>query len=288
MKIHTLVPAFGAAFALALAAPPIATAEVMQPAVSEAALTQAKSSSGLDLSSSTISASQFGTLFQPLSSGNGYTGFLDRSFKLPDVGINGSVRSEVFQGKAGTVAEGLYAYAVQVSSLATGSKQFNDLNGIRYAFNASPLSTLPITGKATNYLQIDGVDGTVLKNFAAPTLDGSALAAAADLNQQVLQDANGEFKQGSITADFNSGLSPAQNSSIITLLSKSKPAGLATVNIRGGEFVQPGSSAGIPQVWNPTAEIIQIPVPEPSAVLAWAGLIGGAFLARRYRRTRAA
>ena len=241
-----------------------------------------------NLTSSQITADQFGSWYKPAAVDSKYTGFLERPFNLPAAGINGMVRSEVFEGLPGTPAAGTYAYTYQVSSLPNNKVQINDLEGVRFDFNSTPQSTGPLNGQQTHYLQVTGNTGA-LANFKAPSLvSGGGFDAPAALNFRVLQDAEGQLTQGSLTANFTAGLTPGQNSSIFAVVSKEAPEKLVTVNVRGGEFVDPTSTSK-PQVWVADNDgRIVIPVPEPAAFLAWAGMLGAVAAVRRYRGRRAA
>lgn len=237
-----------------------------------------------NLSSTRLSGGEFGTLFRPLALNSKYTGFMEKPFNLPAAGIDGMYRTEVFQGIPGGRADGLYAYAFQASSLMNNKKQINDLEGVRHDFNSSLVNTSGFTNQSTHALEISTNDG-VLGKFKAPTMTSGKLDAPAALNFRILQDADGQLTQGSLTANFNDGLTPGQSSSIFAVVSKDAPERLATVNIRGGEFVDSGMK---PVAWQPDSEgRIVVPVPEPASVLAWAGLMGAGLVFARARRRSA-
>lgn len=295
MKRIKLLPATGAVLAMALTAP-FANADVMSPEkigeptpYSAEPLTPSNPIVNpylpIDLPSSTLAPEAFLELFEPMGPSGSYNGTLKSLVQMPFANIEADIINQVFQGRPGTIADGVFAYAYQINSrtLNGGNKQFKDLEGVRMAFNSTPLNTRPVTGSDGFVAQITGPVG----DLKEPTLANGALDVPGSFQFQRSSDENGNLIFGSLTATFTPRLTPGKNSSIFAVFTNEAPEELATVNIRGGEFVTTPDGQP-PLVVSPKADApLPPPIPEPSTILAWAGMLGAALAARRYRRRRA-
>ena len=256
-------------------------ASVVAPSVRAAALTPQT------LSTPELSASQFSQLFDaksdPLASTYQFVGYGDSP--------TGIIHSQVFQGKDGTAAAGLFAYAYQVGVNNVNSTDANAIpahvNSASWQFDATPIKTAftsnadgtPVDAYA--YLVKDGSIGGLVSPQAGT---GLGIQAPAALSWR--PDSSKKF--GSITATFASEdtnpLPAGADSATLVVLTKQP----YTTDFAGILSDKP-TTGSFPTVYTATGgEVNPVPIPEPATFLAWAGLIGGAALARRYRRNRVA
>lgn len=231
------------------------------------------------LSAGGMSADTFNALFKP-----------DTTAQTSTIDFNGApnsgtLTSQVFAGgKAGGVdATGLYAYAYQVAvnNVTNAQGEPTHVDGASWQFNATPSGT-NLTGAGTNYAYTikDGAVG----GLAAPT-GGSAAVAPANLSWQA-GTSIGSIRATYVDPTTNSGpLTPGETSATFVVLSTQPPAS----NFQYAGVLSSNPQTSAPAVYSPSAgKISPIPSPEPATMLAWAGMIGAAALARRTRKARLA
>ena len=264
MNKFTLALALGAGLVLSLAGPSADAAPIVQ-----------------NLSTPTLSASDFNSLFQPIASAPALT----QPYQFLNTSTTGNVESQVFQG-TGT-ASGLYAYAYQigVNNVTDGTGQPTSVNSTSMIFNATPApanlnSADPNSPTSAVYVVKDGTVGGINLPQAAP---GNVVQTPTSVAWMP------GTKTGSLTFQYldaaqNTGpLQAGSNSATIVVLS-SQPYVNQPVSIQNAN----------PQTVYPQAYVAQggtiqeVPAPEPATVLAWAGMIGAAALVRQVRRSRAA
>ncbi len=226
-----------------------------------------------------LTASQFNSLFDPMSN----TPAMNQTYQYAGAPVSGSVGSQVFEGKEGTAAAGLYAYAysLAVASGTTNGGEPLHTDSASFQYNATPLGTdLSGAGKTTySYAITDGSIGSLSQAVAAP----GGLIQTPVVSWQAGQAV------GTIRAQFvdpsqanTQPLGAGANSSIFVILS-SQPPTTQLVNLQSSL----PTSGNAPAVYAATGGSIQpIPAPEPATVLAWAGMIGAGLFVRRVRRTR--
>lgn len=255
-------------------------ASLAAPSVRAAALTPQT------LSTPELTASQFSSLFDaksdPMHSTYQFVGFGDQP--------TGVIHSQVFAGKDGTAAAGLFAYAYQVGVNNVSSTDTNavpaHVNSASWQFDATPIKTAfannadgtPVDAYA--YLVKDGSIGGLVSPQAGT---GLAIQAPAALSWR--PDSSKKF--GSITATFaNDDTNPlpaGADSATLVVITKQP----YTTDFAGILSDKP-TTGSFPTVYTATGgEVNPVPIPEPSTVLAWAGIIAGGAIARRVRRSRA-
>jgi hypothetical protein len=260
MNKFTYALALGAGLVLSLAGPSASASTIVQ-----------------QLSTPTMSAAQFNSLFQPIP---GVTP-LTSSYQFMNTPTTGLVESQVFQGTG--AATGLYAYAYQiaVNPVNDVNGQPTSVNSASLAFNATPVPA-NFTGSAgigsSVYVVNDGKIGSIDLPKASP---GSVIQSPTSVAWMP------GTKTGSLTFQYldaskNTGpLQGGSNSATIVVLTNqpyvNQPVSLQNAN---------------PQIAYPTAysaqggSIHEVPVPEPTTVLAWAGMIGAMALVRQVRKSR--
>ena len=231
-----------------------------------------------NLAAPEISAAQFNSLFKPIDG----VAPLTSAYQFMGTPVTGIVESQVLEG-TGAFA-GLYAYAYQfgVKNVADVSDEPTSVNSASLQFNATPApADLLGSGAGSSVFVVkDGKVGNLDLPAAAPGsviqtptsiawLPGSQTGA---LTFQYLDPAK---DSGPLGAGATSG-------TIVVLTSQpftTKPVSVQNAN---------------PQITYPAAysaeggPIQEVPVPEPSTVLAWAGMIGAAALVKRVRNRREA
>lgn len=268
--MNKLSLALGAGLALLTAAAPVAHAGAIDS-------TQATTPTGPQaLPVQEMTAGQFNTLFTPLDN----AGALSSPFQLVGTSNSGVVESQVFKGTG--AADGYYAYAYQlgVSNVSTGDEPIQ-VKAASWNFNATPQGT-NLLGQGTTYGYVIK-DGTVGGLTAPSAPDGQMIQVPSTLSWQAGKTT------GNLTAqyyDANTGassLSAGNNGATFVVLTKQ------LFNTQYAGILSPDPQTGAPpSVYAPTGGPIEpIPIPEPTTLLAWAGLAGGLALARRVRRARA-
>jgi hypothetical protein len=224
-----------------------------------------------------LSASTFNSLFSPKSDAPAMTS----SYKFMNTPESGVVQSQVFEGKG--AAEGLYAYAFQigVNNVPDSTGETTSVNSASIQFNATPVLSNFIdssSAKYAAYVVSDGKIGGIDLPQAAP---GSVVQDPTSIAWQP------GTKTGSLTFQYldalkNTGPLPGgSKSSTIVILSTqpftTKPVSLQNANPQTSYPVAYSAEGG---------DIQEIPVPEPSTFLAWAGIVATGLIARRVRSSR--
>jgi hypothetical protein len=226
-----------------------------------------------------MSSAQFNSLFQPIPG----VAAMTSSYQFLNTPTTGMMSSQVFQGTG--AATGLYAYAYQiaVNPVSDVNGQPTSVNSASLAFNATPVPA-NFTGSngigSSVYVVNDGKIGSIDLPTAAP---GSVIQSPASVAWMP------GTKTGSLTFQYldatkNTGpLQGGANSATIVVLTNhpytNQPVSLQNAN---------------PQITYPTAysaqggDIHEVPVPEPTTVLAWTGMIGAIALVRQVRKSRKA
>ena len=261
MNKFTYALALGAGLVLSLAGPSVhATAIVQQ------------------LSTPTMTASEFNSLFQPISG----AAPIMSPYQFMNTPTTGMVESQVFQGTG--AAAGLYAYAYQfaVNDVADKSGQPTSVNSTSLAFNSTPTPASFTAGSTPSavYVIPDGQVGGLNLPQAAP---GSIVQTPTSVAWMP------GTKTGALTFQYldatqnNGPLQAGSNSATIVVLSN-QPFTTQPVSLQNAD----------PQATYPTAysaqggSIQEVPAPEPATALAWAGMIGAVALVRRVRSNRQA
>lgn len=214
----------------------------------------------------------FNQLFKPLDSAPA----IDSSYQYLDAPVSGSVRSQVFEGQG--AANGLYAYAYQVSVADHGDSPLHT-DSASFQFNATPEGT-DFTGLGTPtyaYVVKDGAIGGLATPAGSP---GQPIADPASLSWQP------GAKTGTLRATFvepetqTQPLLSGATSSAFVVMTKypftTQFVNLQSDNPTTGPYTSVYAATG--------GKINPVPVPEPTTILSWAGVIGGLLAARRYRR----
>ena len=200
------------------------------------------------------------------------------TFQFAGAPVSGTITSQVFDGPI-NAADGkqLYAYAYQVgvNNVTNGDGNPVQVNATSWRFNGSVAGAYNIT------------NGTIGGLTTAPA--GVTLQDPSQLN--FVHSTSGP---GAISAQFLDTKAPASgplnagsNSSTFVIITEQAPtktfANISAPDPTVGGLTQVYASSGT------TGTIISpIPAPEPTTVLAWAGVLGGIALVRRTRRTRIA
>jgi len=233
------------------------------------------------LSTPEMSSAQFSSLFQPIADAPVKTS----SFTYLGAPASGAMQSQVFEGVGS--AAGLFAYAYQLGVNNVNDSDGNAVNlqSASWKFNATPVGTnfLNQANPAYSYVIKDGPVGSMSAPVAAP---GQTILGPASLSWQPGTNV------GSLVASFvdPAGGVPALNAggnSATFVVISDKPFTTQPVNIQSPNPIDPQSSLTL--TYSATGGTIQpIPVPEPSTVLAWAGMAGAVVLVRRVRKNRLA
>jgi len=264
MNKITYALALGAGLVLSLAGPSADAAPIVQ-----------------DLSTPTMSASEFNSLFQPIAGAAPITS----PYQFLNTPTTGYMQSQVFQG-TGT-ATGLYAYAYQigVNNVSDSTGQPTSVNSTSMIFNATPTPANlnpsdPNSTSSAVYVVKDGTVGGINLPQAAP---GSVVQTPTSVAWMP------GSKTGSLTFQYldatsnNGPLQAGSNSATIVVLS-TQPYVNQPVSIQNAD-----PQTVYPQAYSAQGGSIQeVPAPEPATVLAWAGMIGAMALVRQVRRSRAA
>jgi hypothetical protein len=262
MNKFSLALALGAGVALSSAAPSAQADPIIQ-----------------SLPTASLSASQFSSLFQPIDNAPAQSS----TFQFLNAPVSGVMESQVFKGADGTAAQNLYAYAYQVgvNNVTDGDGNPVSVQSASWKFNATPVGTdFTNTGHHVfAYTVSDGTVGGLTLPQAAP---GQSILTPAQLAWQP------NTKVGSLVASYVDpahsvpALNAGGNSATFVVISD-HPFSNQFVNIQSPD-PQTGS---LTQVYAATGGSINpVPVPEPTTVLAWAGMAGAFALVRRVRKNR--
>jgi hypothetical protein len=229
------------------------------------------------LTPTTIAASDFSNLFD---TSNPVTGIQSSPFQFSDAPASGIVQSQVFKGIGSDAGQYAYAYQVGVNNVATSDGSPVQVNSASWRFNAIPTSSLVVSGGPVGNLTLPPAGETPQApsqlNFATET--GSGGSTLGSLTAQFLDT----------KAPSSGPLEAGKNSAIFVVLSEQPPTTptgstvLKPVNVNGPDPVVGGPTVYVPG----SATISPVPAPEPTTVLAWAGVLGGVALVRRVRKNR--
>jgi hypothetical protein len=261
MKKISLALALGTGLTLGLAAPSAQAAAI-------------------SLTPTSISATDFSNQFDVSSP---LTSVQSSSFQFDGAPPSGTIQSQVFKGIGPNAGLFAYAYQVDLANVTTTGGSPIQLNSASWRYNAIPTSA---------YL----VSGGPVGNLTQPSA-GATIQAPAQLNFDTAATSTGT-QLGSLTAQFldtkspiSDPLNPGASSGTFVVLSKEPPTTptggtvLKPVNVNGPDAIASGSTT---TVYVPGSAVISpVPAPEPTTVLAWAGVLGGVALVRRVRKNRA-
>src|SRR4051812_46191957 len=228
-----------------------------------------------------MSSAQFSSLFQPMANAPVKTS----TFTYLGAPTSGVMQSQVFEGTG--AAAGLYAYAYQLGVNNVNDSDGNAVNvqSASWKFNATPVGTnfLNQATPAYSYAIKDGPVGGMSVPQAAP---GQTVLGPAALSWEPGTNV------GSLVASFVNpsagvpALNAGGNSATFVVITD-KPFTTQPVNIQSPNPIDPQST--LTTTYAATGGTIQpVPVPEPSTVLAWAGMAGAVALVRRVRKNRQA
>jgi hypothetical protein len=257
MNKFTYALALGAGLVLSLAVPNAQAAPMIQ-----------------DLTPTTMSATQFSSLYQPIAASPELTS----SYSFLNTPNAGVVESQVFAGIQGTAAEGTYAYAYQfgVNSVKDGTGQATSVNSASMYFNATPAVSNFTGTSATSYVVTNGQVGNINVPQALP---GSTVQVPSTIAW------NPNTTTGSLTFQY---LNPATNTGP---LAAGALSGTVVMISTQGPMTQPVSIQNPdPQTvygyaYSPVAgSIAGVPAPEPATILAWGSVLAALALGQRYRR----
>ncbi len=232
-----------------------------------------------NLAAPEITAAQFNSLFKPIEGAAPITA----AYQFMGTPVTGIVESQVLEGTG--AAAGLYAYAYQF-----GVNNVNDVSGEPTSVNSASLqfNATPARGDLLN----TGGPGSAVFVVTDGKVGGLGLPAAA-LGSVIQVPTSvawqpGE-KTGALTFQY---LDPTKNTGP---LGAGATSGTIVVLTTQPYTTKPVSVQNAnPQITYPSAysaeggPIQEVPVPEPSTVLAWAGMIGAAALVQRVRGRRKA
>ncbi|WZP00421.1 PEP-CTERM sorting domain-containing protein [Isosphaeraceae bacterium EP7] len=224
-----------------------------------------------------LSASTFNALFQPIDAAP----VLNSTYQFLGSPTTGNVGSQVFKGSG--AAEGLYAYAYQLSvnNVNNAAGDPEHLDSVSYQFNATPVgSDFANVGHDVYAYSIK--DGSIGSLVAPQASAGDQIRVPNTLAWQ-------PGKVGVIRAAYVDPLTQTQplgagaTSATFVLLS-TQPFTQQFINLQGSN----PTSGPYSSVYSATGGPINpVPVPEPSTLMAWAGMGAAALVARRVRKTRA-
>ncbi|MDR3637236.1 MAG: hypothetical protein P4L84_25755 [Isosphaeraceae bacterium] len=226
-----------------------------------------------------LSAATFNSDFQPISGSPAQMS----PVQFQGSAASGVMESQVFQGTG--AEQGLYAYAYQIAVNSNGLTSTGDpahIDSASFHFNATPVGT-DLTGSGTNSLSYVVTDGQ-LGGLTLPTQTGpgGAFQVPTELSWQA------QANSGVLRAQFENAatgaptLTAGSNSATFVVISTQPPT-QQFVNLQSAD-----PQTNLPSVYAPTPGTIQvIPIPEPTTILAWAGMAGAVALVRRVRKHRA-
>jgi len=226
-----------------------------------------------------ITAADFNSLFKPIAEAPPITS----EYRFINTPLTGVVQSQVLEG-TGAFA-GVYAYAYQfgVKDVSDASGEPTSVNSASLQFNATPTrADLLGTGGPGSAVFVvkDGVVGDLSSPVAA---SGGAIQIPSSVAWLP-----GE-KTGALTfqyLDANKASDPlgagATSGTIVVLTTEKWTNKLVSLQNANPQIVYPSAYA------SEGGPIQEVPVPEPTTVLAWAGVIAAAGIAQRRRNRRAA
>jgi len=266
MNKFTLALALGTGLSLGLAVPPSVVADTIK--------------SNQTLPTADLTSDQFNSLFQPLDNAP----VLTESYQFLGAPVSGVVRSQVFQGIG--AAEGKYAYAYQVgvNPVKSGAGDSVYVDSLSYKFNDTPLGTDYLnTGKSVYGYT---VSGGAIGGLLGPAAAGETLQKPASLSW-ISNEVTGALRVHFVDPDTETPpLGAGSDSAALVVISDAPlPSTVAKefVNLQSDS----PTTGSLTSVYAATGgDISPVPVPEPSTVLAWSGMIGAVALVRRVRKNR--
>ncbi|MEJ7636968.1 MAG: hypothetical protein WKF75_03000 [Singulisphaera sp.] len=226
-----------------------------------------------------MSANDFNRLFRPIDNAPA----LNDSYQFLGSPASGTVRSQVFGGIG--EAEGKYAYAYQVSVNDVKSEAGDSVyvDSLSYKFNDTPLETSYVGGEPVYAYT---VSGGAIGGLLGPETEGQMLQKPASVSW-ISNEVTGALRAHFVDPDTETPpLDAGSNSAAFVVISDAPlPSTVAQelVNLQSdspttGEFTSVYAASG--------GNIAPVPVPEPTTVLAWAGMMGALALVRRVRKNR--
>jgi hypothetical protein len=235
------------------------------------------------LSTPSITASQFNTDFTPLSNAPAMTS----NFQLYNASnpVTGVLQSEVFQGSGKFAGLNAYAYQVSISPNTTDNTTGAPvhLDGTSFVFNGTPIKA-DLAGSGTSSAAYLVTGGTV-GNMVAP-LNGTTPITPDSVSWQ--SDQTGSKLSGTLRANFvntSTNVPPltSGNDSATFVILTNQPFAQNFVNLTSNT----PQTGGLTSVYAADGTVISpSPVPEPTTLLAWAGMAGAVALVRRVRKSR--
>jgi len=265
MNKLTLALVLGTGVSLGMAASPSAVANTIK--------------TNQTLPTAEMSADAFNALFKPIE---GVEATQD-SYQFLGSPVSGIVRSQVFEGTG--AAEGKYAYAYQVSVNDVKSEAGDSayVDSVSYKFNDTPL--------ATNYHGGDSVyaytvSGGAIGGLLGPASEGELLQKPASVSWMA-NEVTGALRAHFVDPDTGTPpLNAGSDSAAFVVISDAPlPSSIAKefVNLQSDS----PTTGALTSVYAASGgEILPVPIPEPSTVLAWTGMIGALALVRRVRKNR--
>jgi len=264
MNKFTLAFALGTGLTLSLAAPQVNAAPIIN-----------------TLDTPQIKASDFSAIFKTIANAPAMTS----NFALYNASnpVTGVLQSQVFKG-TGKFAD-LYAYAYQVSvSPDTKDKTTGapvHIDGTSFIFNGTP-NKADLNGNGLKSAAYQVTGGTI-GGMTAP-LNGTMGIAPDSLSWQ--SDKHGDKLSGTLRANFvdpSSDTPPlysGKDSATFVVLTN-QPYSQNFVNLTSNT----PQTGGLTSVYAADGNVISpSPVPEPTTILAWAGMAGAVALVRRVRK----
>ena len=225
------------------------------------------------LTTAQMSADTFNSLFTPYN-----TAILSPFAFSGSTGNSGLIESQVFKGQG--AASGFYAYAYQLAVNNTTDANGNPVHvdSTSYNFGATPVGTDLTNSGTTSYAYVvpnGQVGGLNLAGTQAPTtLSWQPQTTSGIIRAQYVDP---ESQTQPLTGGGNS----ATFVLITSQLPSSQPP---TVNVGGA-----AATTTVPVAYVASGGTISpIPIPEPSTILAWTGMVGAIGLVRRFRKSRLA
>jgi hypothetical protein len=220
-------------------------------------------------------ASQFSNLYTPS------TTVLSQGYDFMNTPNAGVVESQVFTGNANTAAQGTYAYAYQFgvnSAMDTSIQQLTSVNSASMLFNATPVGT-DFTNTGTNTYAYVVTKGQVGGISAPSAASGNVIQIPSSI-AWLPSSTTGSLTFQYLNPSTNSGPLAAGALSGTLVVISTKPFTQQYVSVQN-----PEPQTLYPLAYSPTGgPIDQVPAPEPTTVLAWAGVIAGIAVGRRFRR----
>jgi hypothetical protein len=221
-----------------------------------------------------MSASQFNSLYTPS------TTVLSSNYDFMNTPNAGMVESQVFTGTG--AAAGTYAYAYQFgvnNAMDTSIGQPTSVNSASMLFNATPVGTdFTHTGAKTYaYVVTNGQVGGI--SLPQPGTGASVIQTPASI-AWLPSSTTGSLTFQYLNPTTSTGPLGAGALSGTVVVISTQPFTQQFVSIQN-----PEPQTLYPKAYSPTnGPINQIPAPEPATVLAWAGVIAGIAIGRRFRR----